>query len=574
MNKEKVPLAGPLSFTLALSMLCATYFVAEHFINAYMIISVDEFWFAHLLERYQHHLPYRDFSPYKTVLGYYLLLLPAAFTGKDLISSLILIKNAIAAWNALLLFAASFWLTRFFSKPAVLMSLILLLASDLMLTYSTHIRVDLLAYWFGLFSCLCLMETLSRHALKYDVLGGVLMGLGFATSQKVVWYILASHIAFGLVWLGSADKRSLFKKIFIFDIALFSVVIIYLSLWALSSSWQTVWHNVFDEAATLYHLDWYALSRGLFWSYTLSFNTLLFLLCPVTLLALRNMDLQDATHQHRLFAITYALTVVVCLIPYKQVFPYYMQVMIPMFLILYAAFFSWLLATLNATEQKIFPLFILLILCGILYPLVLFSQKLVALDGAYQKANLGLLETLLQDGSDYVAGIDLIYRKDQPIAGMKHLMGPAIDYLHHPTEKLKSVMLASLDQDPNASQASVIHALAHSRVKYYVNNYRMQALPPQIKTYLNNQFTHLWGSIYTYAPLIPTGSHIIPIRFSGTYRIVSSDATQNGKKVKLTQGNHRFTARTAYRLKLIVAIPKEISLDQRFQEDHWQAVVL
>jgi hypothetical protein len=102
----------------------------------------------------------------------------------------------------------------------------------------------------------------------------------------------------------------------------------------------------------------------------------------------------------------------------------------------------------------------------------------------------------------------------------------------------------------------------------------MQALPPQIKTYLNNQFTHLWGSIYTYAPLIPTGSHIIPIRFSGTYRIVSSDATQNGKKVKLTQGNHRFTARTAYRLKLIVAIPKEISLDQRFQEDHWQAVVL
>jgi hypothetical protein len=559
-------------FYVILGLLCLAYLLTEQFINATMTISVDEFWFAHVLQHYQHNLPYRDFAPYKTVLGYYLLLLPASLAGKDAVGSLIFIKNAIAICNTVLLFIASTWLTRFFSKRAILISLTLLLTSDLMLTYSTNIRVDLLAYWFGFFACLCLLEALSRNTVKYYMLGGLLMGIAFATSQKVIWCGFATQVALGCVCLQSTQKRALLKNIVIFDSVLGATILAYLGLWASLSSWHTVLNNVFNEAGAMYRLDWYGPTRWLFWSYTLSFNTLLFLLCPVTLLALRKITPHDTTQIHRTFAVTYALTVAICLIPYKQIFPYYMQVMIPAFLILYAAFFSWVLVTLKITTKKAFPFFVLLVFSGILSPIMLVSQKLTYLDGTYQKANLALMQHLLQDGSDYIAGMDLLYLHNQPIAGMKHLMGPAIDYLYHPTDTLKEVMLDSLDQNPNVTQDSVIRAISHSQVKYYVNNYRLRNAPPRIKAYLENQFTHLSGSIYVYGPLIPAGTHTLPIRFSGTYQIESKNPAQHGRTVQLTQGNHRFSTRTPYRLKLRVNIPQALSLDSRFQEDHWQAM--
>src|SRR3990167_7391495 len=79
-------------FWLILVSFCLCYLIFEFFFNAYTMLTVDEFWFAHSVFRFAHLLPYRDFFPYKTVLGYYFLLFPLLL-GNGIFSTLILIKN-------------------------------------------------------------------------------------------------------------------------------------------------------------------------------------------------------------------------------------------------------------------------------------------------------------------------------------------------------------------------------------------------------------------------------------------------------------------------------------------------
>jgi hypothetical protein len=327
---------------------------------------------------------------------------------------------------------------------------------------------------------------------------------------------------------------------------------------------------MFSEAAAMYNLDWYTPARWMYWSYTLIYNPLLFLLWPLSLVSLFITDKDDKSYRQRVFVTVYAFTVLFCLIPYKQVFPYYMQVTIPVFFVLYSAFFTWIIDVLKPHRAITALISIATILFGLAYPLTLFAAKLINNNGTYQKVNIETLNKLLHDGSDYIAGVDLIYNKSQPIAGMKHLMGPAISFLYAPSNKLKSVMLPSLDEDPNATIASVIAALNKSSVKFYVNNYRMRALPPEIKSYLASQFEHLWGSIYIYAPTVPAGKSTINIKFSGKYLIEHNNHSP-GSFVYLEKGQYSFTANNAYRLKLI---PENVSFiqDADFQNDHWEKI--
>jgi hypothetical protein len=366
------------------------------------------------------------------------------------------------------------------------------------------------------------------------------------------------------------------------------------------------------------------------------------LLWPLTLISVLVTFNNDAEYQRRLFITVYAFTILFLLLPYKQVFPYYMQVTIPVFFILYTAFADWLfelfkqktalniligknglilalalyisliigaivlfqlpevyliiclipillgvfIANTATMQQQFSTLFFNLILIamifvGGIYPMVLFVTKMININGAYQKANIQAINTLLQDGSDYLAGIELIYNKTQPIAGMRHLMGPAIDYLYQPSEKLRTVMLASLYEDPNATVDTVIADLKKSDVKFYVNNYRMVALPESIKNYLASEYEHWWGSIYLYAPEVAKGKQTMTLRFSGNYLITSlvpAKVMINGKKYRtnstlyLNKGAYHSEANTAYRLKLI---PEESNLitDPAFADDESDKVI-
>lgn len=620
-------------FLFSLALLCFAYLGFELFYNAYAALAVDEFWFAHLIYRYKDHLPYRDFSPYKTTFGYYLLLLPLLFS-HGILKTILLAKNLIAVLNTLLFFGCSLWLTRFFSRTAILVSLVLLIFSELVLSYSTHLRVDLLAYWFCFFSLLVLLE-------KRYLWAGILIGLGFATSQKTIWYLFASNCALAVYWLIITRDIKTIKDILRFNLAALMCIAGYLVFWSYLADWETVIHSVFYEASTLYQLDWYNKARKLFWSIIITFNPLLFLLWPSTLLSILVTYQGDRAYHQRLLVVTYALAILFCLIFYKQVFPYYMQVTIPVFFILYAAFFTWLIAIFRIDQPfKIIligkkgiwllvaahivtvmylktllqlPLAYLLIctlplllgfyitqpqfrtqnkslvfniiaitivFIGIIYPGALFTIKLLNLNGAYQKANVAAVNVLLQDGSDYIAGVDLIYNKTQPIAGMRLLTGPAVDYLYYPSKKIRPSLFASLYQDPNVTADSVIQAVKKSAVKFYVNNYRMMALPDNIKHFFASQYEHYWGSIYLYAPQVSAGQNKIEVKFSGNYLIETNQADHivlNNKLYKtntvlyLKKGNFTSNANIPYRLKLI---PNQLGLllNPKYGADEWRKI--
>lgn len=615
-------------FILGTISLCSAYLLFELFFNAYTNFSVDEFWFAHRIYQYKNSLPYRDFAPYKTVLGYYLLLIPMLFS-HGIIDTLIFIKNTIALLNTAVLLGSALWLSRFFSRSAILASLCLLILSELVLSYSTNIRVDLLGYWFCFFSLLLLLE-------KRYLTAGLLLGLGFITTQKALWYLLASNGALGIYWLVAARNLKFIGNIIRFNLITAAVILFYMLIWAAVADWHTVMHSIFYEASVMYHLDWYNNTRIFFWSLILFYNPLLFLLWPLTLVSVLISYDQDYSCHHRLMVIIYAFILLICLIQYKQVFPYYMQITIPLFFVLYAAFFTWLfgifkpytslkiiigknglwaflwlyltlivslIILLSLPESYLLICFIPLLLgfyithkdnlsadldrlfrhliaicivfMGGVYTLTLFTMKMMSIEGSYQKANINTINTLLQDGSDYVAGIELIYNKTQPIAGLRHLMGPAVDYLYMPTEKLRPVMLDSLYEDPNATVATITKALKTSSVKFYVNNYRIHALPAILLQYLASEYEHYWGSIYLYAPQISAGQKKLTIKFTGKYLIetrYTDSILLDGKRynvnsiIYLNKGTHLSKAKKAYRLKLLPEQSRSL-FDPQFQQD-------
>lgn len=610
--------------------LCILYLAFEIFVNSYTILSVDDFWFAHRIYQFKDGLPYRDFAPYKTVLGYYLLLLPM-LAKHGLFKTLIFTKNAIALLNSVVFMLGAIWLSRFFSRTSILITLCLLITAEYVLTYSTNIRVDLIGYWFCFFSFLLILENRFWSA-------GVLLGIGFITTQKAIWFILASNCSLGLYWLCLARHLSTLRNIIKFNTAAVLPILLYLIFWSLLSNFKTVTDSMFYEAAIMYQLTWYNSARILFWSIITLFNPLLFLMWPLTFISILVSYQEDHYYRERFLTVIYALTILFCLIPYKQIFPYYMQVTIPVLMILFSAFFTWLFAIFKShhvikllVPKKYLWLFIIcylfamvfiwllfqlpevylllglvpillctylcnpqqefsalffnlilssMILVGGVYPLTLFFIKMLNTSGAYQKANIRAVNALLKDGSDYVAGIELIYYKTQPIAGMRHLMGPAIDYLTTGDEKLRPVLLPSLYLTPNVSAQTAIADLDRSAVKFYVNNYRMHALPPSIKKYLTAHYDHFWGSIYLYAPYIEQGLQHFEIKFSGNYLIKSTSSHHiiidghsynSHNKLYLQKGNHIAQSDVPFRLNLIPA--ESIKLNKKFEFDEWEKLL-
>src|SRR5579862_9282386 len=105
-------------FIIGLTLACLCYLGFQLFYTYFATLGVDEFWFSHRIYQYKNGVPYRDFAPYKTVLGYYLLLFPMTLS-HELLTPLFYTKNALALLNSLLFFISAIWLKRIFPKPAV-----------------------------------------------------------------------------------------------------------------------------------------------------------------------------------------------------------------------------------------------------------------------------------------------------------------------------------------------------------------------------------------------------------------------------------------------------------------------
>jgi len=546
---------------LSIIFLCLSYLLFEFLFIPHWTLTADEFVFAKHISEYTIGIPYLDFEPYKSVLGHYLLSLPLFFT-QGLFEPIFRMKEEIAIINTACIAITCFWSMRLFDKRAVLLTLFALLANHYFIIYSTDLRVDLLATWACLFSALAALQMRWR-------LSGLLFSIGFLVSQKALWYFAAINgslvFCYALFRTSSYSLRSIFQ----FNIAAIIPVVIYLMIWSFIASPTIVLHNFFYDAYVQAGIDFYLPIYWGCWATVLSHGPFLFLLWPVaTYLSIANQSFADALSQRRLFIVCVATIALILFIRYKQPFPYNFVFVFPAFFLLYAEFF-----TLFTPRRSVF--FFLFIVAGIFFPFYQSLKGAVSFNGHYQQTITSLAATLLKDEGDYVGGIPFLFTKDQPIEGMKNLIGPQIEYIETPSEKMGQLLLPSLYLAPTSPE-KIIDDFERGSVKLLISNYRLFSLPPKVITYFKDHYQHYYGGIYLYAPVIHANQLSFYLKFGGKYRIESkstSRLTIDGKRyhagqlIELKKGDHLCYAKKDFRLTMVPDIT--MKLNPAYQKDYY-----
>ena len=600
------------SYALAMLVVCAAYLLFELLCIPRLWLGVDEFWFAHHVYQFTQHLPYRDFAPYKPVLGYYLLSLPL-HGWQGVLTPIFYVKDEIAIINTLMLVALAWYSQRRCSQPAIFYTLLLIICNQFFLMFSTELRVDMLGSWFCLLAMLLVVARRPGWA-------GVVLALAFLTSPKALWYIMATDLALATYWMTAVDTRQTTRELILLNLAMFLVMVVYVLVWAYFSSFYVVLRSVFYEAYKQSKIVFYAPANGDYWQFILQHGPILILLAPLTILGLFT---QEVSRQRLLF-ITYGVFGLFIIGRYQQFFPYNTVFLLPAYYLLYTEFFTWLLSTrrevLVLSQRTLFWFFSLymiflisfmlifalpaiyslvaivplvvwhslhnqsglslaaqgllfstLLVTGVYFPLHDFGRNMHVRDATYQQATIRATDKLLLE-DNYIAGTYIFYNKDQVTPGFENLIQPAIEYAQTGDSKLMPILLVSLSITPKRA-AEMVADLKSAPLKFYVNNVRIASLPIPVRVYLQNEYQHYWGSIYLYAPTVTAASREFILKFSGDYQLESTQPVvldqqtlAPGARLRLTQGRHVTLAQSNYRLRFVPA-DGAAGLNPQFQQD-------
>jgi hypothetical protein len=615
-------------------VLLALFFYAsiQFYYLSHGIFTTDDFWLAFHIYQYKSLIPYLNFFPYKTVLGYYFYLLPMCLS-HDPIKPLFYVKETAVLMNIVFIILISLKLRQFYCAQAVFLALLLVTFSHLFLVYSSEIRVDLLAYWVCALGVILIFENKIAWA-------AVCTGIGFFISQKSAWCVLAADVAFLSCCLVTSARMVYFKRMLLFNGMLLLTTFIYIAFWSYFSSVEIVLRSVFYEAYLISLLDTYHALQKQYWLAILQNNALLLMLWPLSCAALFIRREPESPYLRRVFLIVYTSVIFLCLGLYQQIFPYNFIALAPTLFLLYTDFFAWLVMIYKSKDllRLLRPAILLLLVTytitvglvvffiglhainylivfipialtvylyfcrdcfnsvnvqsatstliylsiaflGIACPAMWFLEVMLSMDNRYQVSTVLRLNALVAEGGDYVAGVPLLYDKPQPIAGLKHLVAPALDYMQHPSAIRARILLPSLYLAPVTS-AQIVQALQDHPVKFYVNNNRFRLLPESVLSYFADHYKQFCGSIYVYSPLIKPGEAQMRIAFDGNYQVMASGSVSidhewvlPDAKVYLRKGTHFSDASRNYRL---VLIPNYVAkyTDILCQSDKWDLVAL
>lgn len=549
------------------------YFIIQCAYIRFAMFSLDDFWLAYHTKQYETALPYRDFSPYKSVLGYYVFLLPIHFF-HGVLTPLFYTKVWIALINTFFMVGTSLWLKKFFTSKAILVSFLLIVTTPSFLLFSSEIRVDVLAYWFCLVSVLCLFD-------KHYLLAGVMIALAFLVCQKAIWYYIATNGGLLCCWIFQERSWKMLRQIALFNAATLVILSVYILFWSAYSSFEIVLNSLFYEPYLIRAVNWYTGLRKNFWFWIITDNAEVVLLSPVALFGILMFPIKNKP-----FIFVYSLIVLVFIIECKQPFIYHPVAAFPVLFLLFSVFFSAIdrycyeVTHANESSERLFNgVVALALLLTLSWPLMRFINLYGYYDGRFQRATVHLMSHLLKDGGTYIAGIPLLMDIEQPVPGLVHLVAPSIDNLYKPIKELKPALsLSSMYLSP-ATVPDMIESIKKAPIKLYVDNNRLHETPPQLHHYLATQYQHYWGSIYLYAPQIPLGQHEFNIKFSGHYQVKASsevsidDRTLQPNSIHyLSSQDHKSKAMKTYRL---VLVPEGMTdlLDPRYQDNQWKSVV-
>jgi hypothetical protein len=520
-------------FFLAIALLSLGYAVLQVIYIEHLPMVMDEFAGEAEVYRLTHSVPYRDFVPYKTVLGYYLSL-PAALLVRAPWDRLMAIKVEIVLINTMVIAATAFYLRRFYSRTAALLGLAVFLCCSGFLERSSELRVDMLTAWAGLASFLLLMRGRAGWA-------GVLAAVSFLISQKGSFYVVAANAALGVHWIVFARTRAHFRKLVSFDAAAAAAVAVYFAVWSALSSPQAVFDATFRAAAGVALRQGYRLA--LYWELLIERNPAIFLFALMALVVLVMRWRRRDTRSIDVYVPVYAATVLAQMIWYPQSWPYFFVLMFPTLFVLHSAGF-------DALEQRVGKqarwdaVITFVVLIGVAYPLARVPVVLLR-DNSYQRYNVKLAASILEPGDTYLAGVSLIQEHEQTLERLRWLDAARSRALHDASVEERLALVMQMDQHPP---------------KLIIRNYRIRSLPQPFKDYFQRTYTRLTGSIYVYGPELAAGRAVFELPFDGRYMldarrptsiIVDGMVRSSGEYVHLNRGPHIIETSEPLRLRLL-----------------------
>jgi len=501
---------------------------------AYLAISVayalrlpmimDEFQGAHVVHRLSDEIPYRDFIPYKTVLGYYLQSFFLSL-GTGLWEKMVSVKIGMALVTALSLAAVSLALRRWLSERAILLSLAMLAFHSTFLERSAELRVDMLT---GLAGLLGLTALLGGNPF----LAGLLTGTSFLISQKGAYFVIAGGVAAFFV-IRDPAKRRLASHWITFWLGSGIVLALYLATFATVSDLDTVFRATFIAPSRVAFEDLYQI-RLQFWLQTLRRNPAFYAwsAAALGLLAL------SAGHWRNRLLFAYSSVLTILAILHRQPWPYFFVLWLPTLFVMNAAGLDLLRDRLSPRRYRLACA--LLIVTAVALPLTRLPLVLQR-DSTAQRRTIEIANRIMSHEDRYLAGMEMIWTRTQHPPELAWLDAPA---------------LAALASAPAAEVGQLVEKLRVSPPRLLILNYRLLNLPESVRQHLVSSYSHRGDCVYVYAPPFEPGG--IELGIDGSYRLESRGAmrigpawVRPGDQVDLAAGTHYTDAVDPFRLHLI-----------------------
>ncbi len=232
---------GRMAFVLGVLGLTLAYLVVEARYITHFPLGADEFLDMYVLRMFRGGLPYRDFTPPKTVLAYYLEL-PVFAAVADPWRAMLAVKLEHAILAAATMFGAALVLGRRLPAAALLGALAMLVTMSNFLERSAELHVDQIAAVFGFLSLLALIE-------RRSMLAGLFAAGAFLSTQKGIYFVLAGQAGLlaELVRVRTARMRATWLR---FTASSAAILAAYLAFWSLFESPQTVIRAFFWTGAS------------------------------------------------------------------------------------------------------------------------------------------------------------------------------------------------------------------------------------------------------------------------------------------------------------------------------------
>ncbi len=553
----------------ALIALCSLGYLAIELVYFKRLpLVMDELDGAYDVYRLRDQIPYRDFKPYKTVLGYYLEL-PPLLLARDVWSGLMNVKIWLAVINAACMALAAWLASETFSRASVAFALPCWVLMTTWLERSSELRVDTLTAWAGLFSLLFLLRGRA-------VLAGFLAGLSFLISQKGAYYIAASGPALLLPLALPERRREALRDLVRFGTACALTIGPYLLFFSVLASPEKTAHTTFTSHNAIVFKQIYPNIRK-FWRQTLALNPGFYALTVLGLCALFVRSIQhfvrreqDETALRNLRMLAYGVTLAAGGIWHKQPWPYFFVLLIPTaFLACVAAFellAPWRLPWRAApAAQRVLGSLSSVVLAGSLVLAIAFPigrmPVILRESNAYQRHMIALASALVREGEHYFAGMDVLYDREQP---SKRL------------QRFSIMRRAELEKAKPDALAKVMQELKQAPPKLLIRTERFKGLTPGIRKHLKDNYAPFWGNIELYAPRSAAGTRSIELAFAGAYRVaiegkgeialIDAREARDDEIIELQAGAHSIAAPRFVRL--VLQPPPEVKrlLDPRFKK--------